>query len=454
MRLCTLVFSSVLGGTGGLISQAYAVSEGGAQTQASPFFTDAVIQAHTFYVYRDRQRYDLERGEYRTNLLHSTGQTSVDFESGLIARTFGIDFGVFGATDFENKGSPDHESSFFPWDHPWAADWSKKETRSGVSVYKAALRFKSEQLWAKTGYFQPSGPGVLGVNWNFVPGVYRGLEIGTSSGPLMIAGAYVNAYKAPWFLEPYGFRKNDTVSRVSYLRSMGVRYQVIDPLSVELAYGDGQDYLKNAHLKLKYQAPQSDALYMTYQLYAMDDSEGGASVNNNFSRLATQHYVSARYGVDSWIIQTDFMYTQAPQSRPENRGYFAYRLTSANGGANGAYEPWWDLRSDWNHDQEKAAFFKITRMLNDFGWKGWSVAAYGAVGWGGRAYGVSERLGESAYAVDLTYTVPEGRWKKTSMKLHYARYDNHTNLPSWTGFNNAFQDEHDIRFTLVIPWQM
>jgi len=61
-------------------------------------------------------------------------------------------------------------------------------------------------------------------------------------------------------------------------------------------------------------------------------------------------------------------------------------------------------------------------------------------------------LRERAWSADLAYAVPGGPLKNARISLHYTRYDNKTNQPSWTGYNNLFQDERDLKILLVIPW--
>ena len=133
-------------------------------------------------------------------------------------------------------------------------------------------------------------------------------------------------------------------------------------------------------------------------------------------------------------------------------GYFAYRLTSRYGSSNGAYEPWWDNRSDWDHDNEKAVFVAVARDLSDIIAPGWDAGVSYALGWDGRAYGVSGHLKEQAVGLDLGYTFQDGYMEGASVKLHYTWYDNMSGFNSWWPYQNAFQDEHDIKFSLVIPF--
>ena len=50
------------------------------------------------------------------------------------------------------------------------------------------------------------------------------------------------------------------------------------------------------------------------------------------------------------------------------------------------------------------------------------------------------RLKESAYSLDAIYTLQEGRAKGTMFKLHFTQYDNHSDIPSWSGgYGNIFR---------------
>ena len=416
------------------------------------FFKDASFEATLYYFQRYRDRMNVGKDRYAVNLSHATTQLALDFESGYISEFLGFDFGIFGASDFYNKGDPGHEMNFFPSRDPWTSYGNKKRAKDGVSVYKALAKVKAGPVWARAGYFQPQGPGILGVNWSFLPGTYQGAEVGADLGKLSLAAAWANQYKAPWYNEVYKFKKNDGLTEVDYVWSMGARYQATDGLSLEAAYGESQDFLWNAHFKAKYNRPVGDGrLSLGWHSYLMNDKGRQEPGNDNFSSTATQQFLAAGYETGPWNFNLEFLYTHVPHKNPGNVGYFAYRPVSGYGSSKGAYEPWWDLRSDWNHHEEKAAFLKIGRSLDDIGLDGWKAAVSGAYGWGARADGTTKKLEEVALGLDLSYTVGSGFLEGAVFALHYTRYDNRTNIPSWTHFKNAFQDEHDVKFSLVIP---
>jgi len=420
----------------------------------NPLFEDASYSANLYYYQRDSKRYDVETGKFEKNWHHSTIQSTIEINSGYAGDIVGVDFAAIATKDLENSGAPTHERSFVPWRNPWSEDWSEKDARSGGAIYRAHLKFRQGQHWAKLGYFQPSGPGVLGTNWTVIPGTYLGAEAGHVVGRLTTAIAYVTQYKAPWFRDTFRMRQNDGITKVAYLWSLGANYAMTPELSVELAYGESQNYLKSGHLKLKYarQLAAGKSLYLTYQLYTMRDSESGESPNNHFAATARQHYAAMNYRTSRWNLQTDFLKSYAPANRSEHAGYFEYRLVSPYGGGYGAYEWWWDNISSWNHHRETAIFLKATRSLDDLVRRaGWSVSAAVARGWGGKVYGVREKLREKAYTLELGYIVPSGRFKDTAITFHYTHYNNKSQQPSWVGFKNASQDERDLKLFVSIP---
>mgnify|MGYP003623262074 CR=1 FL=1 len=165
------------------------------------FFDEAGLSGGVYYFQRDRRRLDPASGRFENNLNHATLTGAAEFTSGFAEGILGADFGIFGTTDIKSTGAPDHEMNFVPWGNPWRPDWSKTRTQDGVSVYKAQLKAKAGPVWAQGGYFQPSGPGVLGVNWSILPGTYRGVNAGADWGGFSLALAWAVTYTVPRFRE-------------------------------------------------------------------------------------------------------------------------------------------------------------------------------------------------------------------------------------------------------------
>jgi hypothetical protein len=425
------------------------------------WFADSTLSGDLMYFQRHRDRYRVDEDRYATNLHHRSVQARLDFDSAFVADVFGFDLGVFSATDLENDGSPDHEINFFPWRDPWSADWSRRNAKNGVSLYRAHAKLRhggnGNKWWGKFGYFQPSGPGTLGVNWALMPGTWRGVESGGEIsrdwGKLVFAAAWANGYKAPWYRDIYHFRAGNGKDRVRNVVSLGLRYET-GTTSVEAAWGEARNYLRNAHLKFKWRREfdRDASIGLSYHLYGASDRVRGHDAGYYAGGRAWQHYFAWNAGFAPYTIKAEFIHTRAPSRAVGHLGYFVYRLSGAYGGANGAYELWWDNRSDWNHHRESAFFLSLGRRLDDvLPIPGFTLTASAVRGRGGRVYGVRESLRESAWSLDLGYVAPSGMLKGSRISLHYTRYDNSTHRPSWEGFKNLFQDERDFKFLFVLP---
>ncbi|MDR2678311.1 MAG: OprD family porin [Zoogloeaceae bacterium] len=429
-----------------------------AQTQAEPSLWDTLaptkVSGSLLYFQRDRERYAVGTRRFEKNLQHSTLQSQIDVSTPYFAETLGVELGLFGSVDLANPaGAPDHEINFFPWENPWSADWSKRDAQNGVSLYRAHLKWQRPlhtdgRFWGKLGYFQPEGPGVLGVNWSLMPGTYAGAEGGVTFGDWALAAAWVTRYKAPWYRETYAFLDDEKRDR-KRLWSLGARYRHAG-LDAELAYGEAPGHLRSAHLKLAYVRTNQR---VGYQFYLMGDRDDSGSANDHYDgRWGYQHVLTYARTQAPWNFRAEYTYSSAPVKLPQHRGYFVYRLSGWYGGAKGAYDIWWDNRSDWNHDRESAVFFSLSRTLDDLGLPGASAGVSVASGWGGRAPNVAETLREKAWSLDLGYRFASGTLKGASVSLHYTHYDNATHQPSWEGFKNLFQDERDVKLLMILPW--
>lgn len=429
-------------------------------TTGTDFFDKAGLSGGLYYFQRDRRRWDPKRDKWANNLNHATLTANAEFNSGFAGGFLGLDVGVFGTHDIQSTGSPDHEMSFMPWGDPWHPDWSEKGTNDGVSIYKALIKGKAGPFWARGGYFQPTGPGVLGVNWSVMPGTYRGVNAGAEIGGLHVAVAWADAYKAPWFKEMNSFYKNDGESHVPWLWSSGIRYDFASGLSLEGAYGESKNHLWNGHFKSRWEKTLDEngaqKLNLAYHIYLMgDNDDSAASPNDNFAGTASHHYLMAEYIYKLWNLKLEGTYTRAPFNSDQQVGYFAYRLTDRSGSSKGAYEVWWDARSDWNHHDEKAVFATIGRKLDDImPLPGFAVAVGSGIGWEGEAYGTSRHFKEWAFTLDLSYVHQSGPLEGAFIKLHLTDYRNGTTFDSWAPYKNGFQSEKDVKLFVGIPFNL
>lgn len=446
---------------------------------ASNFLDDASVAGNIFFWNRDRERRNIEEtrdpntnkvisrhvGKYKSNIRQSTFNANLDIKSGYIADMLAVELGGYGAWEVSNGGNGHpNEIGFSGAKKRWDEDWKKDV--SGLSFYKAQVNFKLDELfWIKAGYIQPSGQTLLAPHWSLLPGTYRGFETGTTldfqdHGALSMSYMWADKYKAPWYKELDNLRQWDNKTRISYLHSAGFKYDFKNNFVLESAFGQAHNYMNQYFAKGSYKMDVLDnPLSMSYQFYgAKDQSHNGLDV---YDGLAWLQSASLQYQVGPVGLRAEGVMVKAEG----NQGFFLQRMTPSYASSNGRLDVWWNSRSDFNADGEKALFGEISYDLGHLSHylAGWRTATSYAYGWdakpnsskdanGHRKY-KNDRLVESAWNFDLSYTVQESWAKDTSFQFHYTRYNNHSNIPSWGhGYDNIFQDEHDMKFIVIFPF--
>ncbi|MGD8106817.1 chitoporin ChiP [Pantoea sp. FN0302] len=433
---------------------------------ATGFLEDASLTGAVYYWQRQRDRKDMDPasekyGQYQANLHHATFNSSLDFNSGYAADFIGLDVALFGAWEISNSGpAAPNEIGFSKartaWDEEWGGD------RSGASLYKAALKMKVGDYWLRAGYLQPQGQTLLTPHWSFLPGTYRALEAGvhqdlSDAGALDISWIWSDRYKAPWYQHLYSFRKADGKTGIPWLHAVGARYDFKNRVILEASWGQAANYMDQYFAKASWTMPLAgNDLLTSYQFYGAHDHEKGGAANGNDV-----------YDGVAWLQALTFSYNQGPVDfRLEgtwvkaegNQGYFLQRMTPSYGSSNGRLDIWWDARSDWNANGEKAIFTGVMYDLSGWDLPGWTVGTSYVWGWDAKPathpqWDQQQRIRESAWNLDLLYTIQQGRAKDTLFKLHFTRYDNHSNLPSYGGgYGNIFQDEKDVKFIVIAPF--
>ncbi|WP_442902851.1 OprD family outer membrane porin [Gilliamella sp. Imp1-1] len=424
------------------------------------FFDDASLTGNIFFWNRDRDRKDIETNKYKSNIRQSTFNSNLDYRSGYIADRFAIELGGYGAWEVSNGGNGHPNEIGFSGAHTrWDEDWKKDV--SGLSFYKAQANFKIDELfWVKAGYIQPSGQTLLAPHWSLLPGTYRGFEVGStldfdSAGALSMSYMWSDKYKAPWYKRLYEFKQWGKGKKINYLHSAGLKYDFKNDLVLESAFGQAQNYMNQFFGKVSYKMEVFDnPMIMSYQFYgAKDQSHKGTDV---YDGLAWLQAATLGYQVGAIGLRFEGVSVKADGEQ----GFFLQRMTPDYASSNGRLDIWWNSRSDFNANGEKAVFAEVTYDLSYLSHylAGWKTGASYAYGWDAkpstnRQYNQKQRLIESAYNFDLGYTVQESWAKDTTFQLHYTEYNNHSNIPSWGGgYGNIFQDERDIKFIVTIPF--
>ncbi|WP_447752285.1 chitoporin ChiP [Pseudomonas nicosulfuronedens] len=427
---------------------------------AAGFVDDSTLTGGLYYWQRDRDRKDVSTGDYETNLKHATGNANLNFSSGYAADLIGLDLAAFTAIEF----AEDHDSA-----HPNEIAFSSKNKtydedfsgdKGGVSLYRAAAKFKVGPAWARAGYIQPSGQSLLASHWSFLPGTYQGAEAGANfdyadAGALSFSYMWTDKYKAPWHTEVDNFYRNDRKTQVDYLHSLGAKYDFKNDLVLEAAFGQAQGYVDQYFAKSSYQFDLAGRpLTTSYQFYGARDKVNDGGVNDLYDGLAWLQAVTFGYRLGQVDLRLEGTYVKADG----NQGFFLQRMTPTYASSNGRLDVWWDNRSDFNANGEKALYAGALYDLASWNLPGFAVGGSYVYAWDAKPstdpqYDQSQRVIETAYSLDALYTVQSGPAKGTLLKLHYTRYDNHSDNPSWSnGYGNMFQDEHDLKFMVIAPF--
>ena len=436
--------------------------EPGYANQVTRFYDDAKISASlNFWLRRrDRAGFDLARGRETAktrNLEHSSGFLNINFSSGYIHDVIGLDLGAYATFDMWQNGDPNHEMNFWNINNPFelrpkegcSGTWHSDCADDGVSITTANLKFRyQDRLTARLGYFQPSAPSALGVNWSFTRGAYLGGELGLNLDQIALGLTYATEYKAPWFKDSYKPQErlaNGGHADAGDMYSIGMKYAITDNINLDLAYGAlTQGQRKNAQIKLT--ANSGNGWRLSPQIYFTHDDE-------QYSKLAYQLAFISRYSTGPYTFRAESTYTSAADRNDNMVGYFAYRLSRDYGGSNGAYDIWWNNRSDFNHDNELALFGSAARDLSDWGLNGLSAGINGAYGFGAKAPGY-KALTEYALSLFIDYRVPDGVLKNMALSIYCTWYNNDMNARDRNPYTNAFQDETDFKFIVTMPFSI
>jgi len=439
------------------------------QASAAGFVDDSTLTGGIYYWQRERDRKDVTDGDkYKTNLSHSTWNANLDFQSGYAADFIGLDIAAFTAIEMAESAESGHpnEIAFSSINKGYDEDWSGD--KSGISLYKAAAKFKLGPTWARAGYIQPTGQTLLAPHWSFMPGTYQGAEAGANfdygdAGALSFSYMWTNEYKAPWHLETDHFYQNDKKTKVEYLHSIGAKYDFKNDLVLEAAFGQAEGFMDQYFAKASYKFDVAGApLSTSYQFYGARDTVSSNTINDIYDGTAWLQALTFGYKVGDVVdLRLEGTWVKAEGQQ----GYFLQRMTPTYASSNGRLDIWWDNRSDFNANGEKAVFFGGMYDLKNWDMPGWAVGASYVYAWdakpsdwlinsaGQREDIASNKIKESAYSLDAMYTVQEGRAKGTLFKLHFTQYDNYSDIPSYGGgYGNIFQDERDVKFIVIAPF--
>ena len=220
---------------------------------------------------------------------------------------FGLDIAAFTAIEMAENGDSGHPNEIAFSSRNKAYDEDYSGDKSGISLYKAAAKFKYGPAWARAGYIQPTGQTLLAPHWSFMR-YLSGAEAGANfdygtAGALSFSYMWTNEYKAPWHIEMDDFYQNDKKTKVDYLHSVGAKYDFKNDTVLEAAFGQAQGYIDQYFAKASYKFDVAGApLSTSYQFYGTRDKVSNGGVNDIYDGTAWLQALTFGYKVaDVWI---------------------------------------------------------------------------------------------------------------------------------------------------------
>ncbi|WP_406610103.1 hypothetical protein [Agarivorans sp. JK6] len=421
----------------------------------------AELSADLSYIQRIRKRKD-ESGlsdQYLDDLDHGTVQAAGHFRSGWLKQHFALNVSAFGASDlhYNELATRNIENEFSFAGQRWGEE-NNDSAHSGASLNRVAFKLRTANKLArlKLGYVPLQVPGIIGVNWSFQSGTYRGAQLKVEPKNWKFVYAWADKYKAPWYLHTQVFsrlnawdeRAVTSKNQIAYIHGAAASYQNSDsPWSAALAAGEAKDFMYTLHAKLAYSPTNWSVSYLVYASDSLEEDD------QLYHSWAVQQGIRSSLSLSQWQLRAELMHTKAP-----GLGTYLPRLTRGYANSQGSNEFWWDSRSDWNNDGELAGFVGAWYQFKNT-WVGgaWQWGVSGAYGFGTRRWVDGEldqnasKGSESAVNFDISYRVNGGSFEHAEIRLHFTSYHNHQDEQGSFYYANMFTSERDIKLLAHFP---
>ncbi len=144
------------------------------QASAAGFIDDSTLTGGIYYWQRERDRKDVTDGDkYKTNLSHST-RTPIWISSPAIPLIcLVLTWLPSPQLKWRKAAKAVTERNCLLLKKIKPTTKITLAIRAGISLYKAAAKFKYGPVWARGGYIQPTGQTLLAPHWSFYAGYYR-----------------------------------------------------------------------------------------------------------------------------------------------------------------------------------------------------------------------------------------------------------------------------------------
>jgi len=388
------------------------------------------LTATSGYFYRWRTDEHIQEAKWPSEKMKSNTMNFVlDYSSGLLRDTVKADMAWIGALNFQ----ADYRCSevAFCSKHADAEQgrvniWAHNDT-SGVALSKAALtlqmKHESFQGSVRAGYDQFRG-GVLATNWGFLfPGSYRGLQLDGSWDRLSLNYIWTDAYRTPWATEYGRFLAADG-QIISALQSLGLRYQLTDQITAEVAAGQSTNWQKRYFAKVSWNSSIGDTPILS-SFHYYDYRISGQDFAQQRDTYGKQSVFSLTADVP-WGMKASLEYIATRASSWFNVPEFVPRMTAGYGNSQGRLDYWWNAVSDFNKDGERAINIGIQSMPLRTASATFSLSANGIYashisGWSPDRQRTDHGGREGGYNLDVQMGFVDEFWRPLSASIHFTQ---------------------------------
>lgn len=409
-------------------------------------------------------------GYYQNDLEHSTLQSGINYETGRLNThiwniKLSYQLALYGSTDlaYGSDATRNVENEFsFAGDRWGQEDKHKSDSDISIGINAIKLNFFNDDLQLTIGRSAITVPGIIGVNWSNYAGTYRGIQMNYEVDNFVFYSAWADQYKAPWYRYTQKFYKVNawdtlnTDAEISHIWGAGFKATTTNYI-LEMSYGESDNYLKSYYFKVGKQLNWGQNTSLNYLFY------GSNSIANKDYQLyqgsAWQQGIRFSSEFNSLKYRAEFLINKA-----KGFGNYIPRLTRGYANSQGSSEFWWDSRSDWNHDGEKAIFLGVWNEAKTLFQcdkcqflKNITIGISGAYGWGAKRWEEQKKdhsaaKGEEwALNYDISYNVNSGHYQGTTISLHVTDYNNRQDEKGSWYYPNMFTSENDIKFSINIP---
>lgn len=307
-------------------------------------------------------------------------------------------------------------------------DYRDDKDKGYATFAQAALKWRSSAAgdgWAVRAGYTPISVGTLGTSGGLHQHAYRGAEVKYRAGKWEIGYGLADQFRNEWdrIFRPmtnawhqYRDQYDVNAKRISFVHSLGLRYEDRADSYVDAGVGEGRRYRRNAQVAASRAWQLADVGRVSATGYALWGRYQSALGPTTAPRDEWHASTSVALANGPFTVSAGFGATHSPDS-----GEMNFRLTPWANSDNRNWIQTWGQLDDFVWDGTRVVKVTATWQVGShFGVPGVAVGVSGIRGWAMRNPG---RSNTSATEVDLslTYDAKDGPLKGMSLGVFPAR---------------------------------